>query len=668
MNGPAGSGKTTLLAQWFQLLVDRGEHPVLIHANTQQTMDDLRPDLNRHHDGGQAVLFVDDADRLHEDVVEELIAWFEDPDRIGGCLALTGRGPVRADSDRLGLDRLRVLDHRDLSLSERAVAEILCSHCPDLAPDHLRTLVDKLEGWAVGAHLAGQAMRSAPCPGEAAREFSGRNTFVGDYLEAEVFSTLSRRDQQLLVACSVLAELTPDSCTLVTGTRFGAERLTELSRQNALVTEEPGTGTWHWRPMAREFLDAKLRQKPPAEVAELRRRARGWAIARNAYDEAERQAVETGDWNAAVGIALAAGPRLSAQDEPATVLRWLDRFPPSILGNEAGLSVVAALALWAAEGDDARLAIADWLTHAVAVRTGRPPSGTSSAALASSVVFAAFGPDGPSDRIELARSAIEHEAGLSPSWRALALWALGMAAYVDDAPNTARTALTDYLESSAAQGDEHDDWFDPRLTAGAIGTLALIELDSGNVDQADVLLAASRLHSGSDGPCSASVGTVELASVRRTLNAGAGDEALGVLTRLGAHAMLHEVRVLALLELAQAYANLSMPSHQQQSLADADRLLRAMTSPGRLLAGRRNAADLRPEVANDGAVGDSALTERELDVLRLLDSDLSRRQIAERLLLAHNTVKTYVQRLYRKLGVSSRAAAVARGRERGWIP
>ena len=54
-------------------------------------------------------------------------------------------------------------------------------------------------------------------------------------------------------------------------------------------------------------------------------------------------------------------------------------------------------------------------------------------------------------------------------------------------------------------------------------------------------------------------------------------------------------------------------------------------------------------------------------MLILLDSDLSRREIAEQLFLAHNPIKTYIKRLYRKLGVSSRPAAVARARAKGWL-
>jgi LuxR family maltose regulon positive regulatory protein len=45
-------------------------------------------------------------------------------------------------------------------------------------------------------------------------------------------------------------------------------------------------------------------------------------------------------------------------------------------------------------------------------------------------------------------------------------------------------------------------------------------------------------------------------------------------------------------------------------------------------------------------------------VLRLLDSDLTLREIGRELYLSLNTVRTHTHSIYRKLGVSSRAEAV----------
>ena len=58
-----------------------------------------------------------------------------------------------------------------------------------------------------------------------------------------------------------------------------------------------------------------------------------------------------------------------------------------------------------------------------------------------------------------------------------------------------------------------------------------------------------------------------------------------------------------------------------------------------------------------------ALSERELDVLRLLASDLSLREVAGELYVSLNTVKTHARAIYRKLDATSRKRAVERARE-----
>ena len=62
-----------------------------------------------------------------------------------------------------------------------------------------------------------------------------------------------------------------------------------------------------------------------------------------------------------------------------------------------------------------------------------------------------------------------------------------------------------------------------------------------------------------------------------------------------------------------------------------------------------------------------ALTPREQEILHLIAASKSLPQIAKELYLGLTTVKTHVQHLYEKLGVSDRAAAVASAMRRGLI-
>jgi len=61
------------------------------------------------------------------------------------------------------------------------------------------------------------------------------------------------------------------------------------------------------------------------------------------------------------------------------------------------------------------------------------------------------------------------------------------------------------------------------------------------------------------------------------------------------------------------------------------------------------------------------LTERELDVLRLLDTGASNREIAKTLFVTEATVKTHLVHVFEKLGADSRARALAIARESGLI-
>ncbi|BBY81020.1 response regulator transcription factor [Mycolicibacterium pulveris] len=72
------------------------------------------------------------------------------------------------------------------------------------------------------------------------------------------------------------------------------------------------------------------------------------------------------------------------------------------------------------------------------------------------------------------------------------------------------------------------------------------------------------------------------------------------------------------------------------------------------------AGEIRRRADNDGPV----LSPRERDVLRLIAAGSSIPAMAKELFLAPSTVKTHVQRLYDKLGVNDRAAAVAEAMRR----
>lgn len=75
-----------------------------------------------------------------------------------------------------------------------------------------------------------------------------------------------------------------------------------------------------------------------------------------------------------------------------------------------------------------------------------------------------------------------------------------------------------------------------------------------------------------------------------------------------------------------------------------------------------------PFTRNEQACIDLGLSERELEVLELMAAGCSNQEIAGRLFLSLNTVKTHAARLFEKLEVQRRTQAVEKGKRMGLIP
>jgi DNA-binding NarL/FixJ family response regulator len=75
-----------------------------------------------------------------------------------------------------------------------------------------------------------------------------------------------------------------------------------------------------------------------------------------------------------------------------------------------------------------------------------------------------------------------------------------------------------------------------------------------------------------------------------------------------------------------------------------------------------------PFVADEVRVSQLGITARELEILGLIAAGLSNREIADRLFVSENTVKTHSSRLFDKLGAKRRTQAVQIGKSARLIP
>jgi two-component system, NarL family, response regulator LiaR len=75
-----------------------------------------------------------------------------------------------------------------------------------------------------------------------------------------------------------------------------------------------------------------------------------------------------------------------------------------------------------------------------------------------------------------------------------------------------------------------------------------------------------------------------------------------------------------------------------------------------------------PFVSDEKKREDLGITRRELEVLELIAQGMSNREIAEKLYVSENTVKTHSSRVFDKLGARRRTQAVQLGKEFGLLP
>lgn len=77
---------------------------------------------------------------------------------------------------------------------------------------------------------------------------------------------------------------------------------------------------------------------------------------------------------------------------------------------------------------------------------------------------------------------------------------------------------------------------------------------------------------------------------------------------------------------------------------------------------------LKPFALNEERLKDLGITKRELEILELMAQGMSNREIAEKLFVSENTVKTHSSRLFDKLSAKRRTQAVQIAKEMGLIP
>jgi LuxR family maltose regulon positive regulatory protein len=345
------------------------------------------------------------------------------------------------------------------------------------------------------------------------------------------------------------------------------------------------------------------------------------------------------------------------------VERWLGSLPDGTIPRDAALCLVKA---WICALSGRREECEEYLALAEGIhREGPLPDGTASVESGAATLRAVFGFGGINDMAEAARRADALGLDRTSPQTPLVKLGVGISWYFSGDVPRARRALEGGLRLVS---DGH-----PVLRIGMLSCLSFVAGDEGRPEEAESLAREAHILVHRFGLQAVPQSTWAPIALGRVLaERGRPEEAHEELEgALSARRRLPGLSpwptLVGLLALAQVRAALGDRAGCRELLAEARTILKASPDAGifpELL--ERQERKVRARRPREGQL-DEELTERELYVLRLLDGELSIRQVAQDLYVAPSTVRTQVKSIYRKLGVTSRGQAVEVARATGLV-
>jgi LuxR family maltose regulon positive regulatory protein len=695
---PAGYGKTTLLAQWaardarpfaWVSLDDRDNDPAAFLTYLAAALNNIKridPAVFRGAASGRdsiwsigvprlgaalasmpepIVLVLDDVHELKDRDCLDAFGPLSKHLRPGSQLVLSGRA-----EDALPLARLRTtgrlleIGRVDLALSDSQASSLLSAAGVDVSDAEARELNGRAEGWAAGLYLAALFMQESGGSGAIA-SFSGNDRFVADYLRSEHLSRFKRADVEFLTRTAVLDRMCGGLCDELLDRTDSARRLQALEEANFFVVAlDHNRARYRYHHLFREMLLAELDRLEPGLAAVLHRRAAAWLDRQGEPEAAIEQASAAGDVDEVARLVSTFALPFYRSGRVATVERWLSWFDdPELLG---GYPAVAAFGVWvnALRGrpDDAQR-----FAHALEHSSAAVPmlDGSTSPRPWAAMVRALLCQHGVDAMQSDAQLALEELAPAS-FWRPIALLLLGVATLLEGDVERAEEILAKSAGEAVGSG---------AIYAGVVAhsELALLALARRDDAKAELELAQAREFLESQPVEDYLPAAIYLAaSARAALASGQAATARTLL--VGAMRMRPQLTraipwfgIQTRLELARAHLALADVDGARTLLREADDVFHHRPDLGTL---RAQARELRTALANAGSVDHgwaSTLTAAELRLLPLLTTHLSFREIAERLYVSRNTVKSQAISVYRKLDASSRSEAIERAVELGLV-
>jgi LuxR family transcriptional regulator, maltose regulon positive regulatory protein len=694
---PAGYGKTTLVAQWaardsrpfaWVSLEDRDDDPVSLLTYIAAALHRIHPiDVAVFRGAAAAsslwstglprvgaalaampepiVLVLDDVHELRHPDCTDALEPLSKHLTGGSQLVLSGRAESGATLARMRANRQLVeVGATDLALSDSEARSLLATAEVKVSEADAHRLNSQAEGWIAGLHLAALSMKE-PGDVDALVSFAGNDRFVADYLRSEHLSRLKRSDLEFLTRTAVLDRMCGPLCDDVLERNDSLRRLQALEDANVFVVPLDHHREWYrYHHLFQEMLRSEIEHQDPELVTALRRRAASWCEHNGEPEAAIEYAGAAGDTDEVARLVSAFALPFFRSGRVVTVERWLRLFEePELL---ARYPAVAAFGAWvhALRGhpDDAeRFAYA--LEHSD--HEGPMPDGSTSARPWVALMRALLSHHGISDLRPNAQLALE-ELSASSYWRPPALLFLGIGFLLEGELERAEAILAETAEEALGSG---------AVYAGVVAhsELALLALDRGDLRRAETELAHSDdllenqpIEEYLPAALQVAVGArVALAKGQ----AASARELLVRAMRMRGHLSraIPWFCVQTQLELARSHLALADVEGARTLLREAKDVMQRRPELGTL---RRQAEELQTELANAPGLDHgwaSTLTAAELRLLPLLTTHLSFREIAERLFVSRNTVKSQAISVYRKLDASSRSEAIERAVQLGLV-
>ena len=689
---PAGYGKTTAVRSWCAsrdaafawVTLDRGDNdPVRLWRYVATAVDRVREGLGRRTLQRLAVAGVAIEDVIDElmnaipSLGKELVLVLDDLHAVTSdeCLASlayalehvapTARIVVMTRTDpSLELGRLRAggalaeLRADDLAFTTAEARQLLVVHeRVELSDDELDELSRRTEGWPAALYLAALWLRRVDDPTRAVRGFGGRNRFVAEYLSHEVLSGLDEIARTFIEQLAVLRRFTPALCDAVLDRDDSAARLAELERSNLLVRRLEHGDWYSIHPLFAEYGALQLKARAPEAPSQLHLATATWFRSHQMPVEAIEHAEAAGSHELVAEILLEYHLTLLRSGNAATLVRWAQT-----LSDEALVfypELVAAAATGATMIGQGTREQRRFLRLASRSRTEHPERFTPYAEAVVRMVHAASVDGDVGQAVRDGAQAVALARADADAVVVAALAAHARALYLAGSLDDSWIAATQAVEHPEAE------YRAPAL-ALALSTLALVALDRKQIVSARRHADAAKAIVGRIGFTRSWVGAHAAASLALVLTEegrlAEAERELAAAERFFSNETATAHHVWVALHLAAVRCRRGRLEEASATLRAADEELVGLSDPGNLethAAAVRRELDVAKLRAGHGDVLE-APSEAELAVLRLLSSDLTAREIAARLFLSPNTVRSHTRALYRKLGVNSRPDAVAR--------